>query len=385
MDSVDVITSAMVLAAGRGTRLHPLTAGRAKAVIPFLNRPLLDYTLDWLRRCGLEEVVINLHHCPDSVRRRYGGHAFGVRLRYSVEEKLLGTAGGVRAALDALGQRVLLVNGDVVTSMALGPLVDHHRRNRALATLALHSGGAALEHPAVLMGEGGEVAGFPEPPQAPPEHRVGGSVASGMPEEAGRKSAAHAAAHACFAGIHLVEREVFELVPPLRPCGIVDPVYRQLIAAGLPVHAVELAGPWYEVGTLPRYLQSQLCALRREDFPLAYEGYQRQTIGGFVTTTASIGRAGVEPPFMIADGARVADGAQLKGVIAGRNSCIGAGATVVDSVLLDGAWVGTAATLEGVVVLENAYVPPGTEVRDQAWSGSGPLRNGASVVPAASG
>ena len=348
MNRVDgrVADAAMVLAAGHGQRLRPLTNDRAKAMVPFLNRPLLDYALDWLRRCGFAQIVVNLHHCPDSIAGHYGHGAFGVRLCYSVEEELLGTAGGPRAVLEALGERALLVNGDIVASLPLGPLRLHHEQSGALATLALHHGEAASGYPPVPTDQEGRVLGFPASPD---------------PVDA----------TACFTGVHLVERDVLETIPEGAVCGMVEPVYRQLLAAELPVHGVALSGPWHEIGTVARYRDAQLSALRREEFSIAFEGYRRQTAGGWRAPDARVGQAGLAPPYLLANGARIADGAQVSGVVAGRDTRIGPGATVIDSVLLDGARVGTGARLERAIVVEDTYVPPGTRLADGVWTADG--------------
>jgi NDP-sugar pyrophosphorylase family protein len=332
----------MILAAGNATRLRPLTTRRAKAVVPFLNRPLLDYNLDWLRRCGFEEVVINLHHCSDSLTGHYGDRAFGMRIHYSPEERLLGTAGGPRAAMEALGQTTLLVNGDIAAALSLGPLIEHHHANRALATMALYSGPEARAYPAIPVDGDGRVLGF-----------SGGTGANGE--------------HACFTGIHLVERDVLELVPPGMPCGIVDTLYRHLLSEELPLHALTLPGRWNEMGTVPRYIEAQIDALRREDYPIAYGDYQRVAAGGFKSVLAWYGRAGLDVPYMLAEGVRVADGASLVGVVAGPRARIGEGAKLERTIVLAGATVGAGANLRGVVVSENAHVPPGAVLRDEVW------------------
>jgi len=340
------IDSVMLLAAGHAMRLRPLTSERAKAVVPFLNRPLLDYNLDWLHRCGFEEIVINLHHCADSLRGLYGDRAFGMRLSYSPEETLLGTAGGPRAALDTLGQTTLLVNGDIAADLSLGSLIEHHHESRALATMALYSGPEARDYPAIPVGADGRVQGF-----------------SGGERENGE--------HACFTGIHLIERDTLELVPPGRPCGIVDTIYRHLLSEGLPLHALTVPGRWNEIGTVSRYIEAQIDALRREDFPIAFRGYQRVSASCYKSLRAWYGRAGLTAPYMLAEGVRVADGAVLDGVVAGPRARVGVGASLENVILLPGATVGTGASLSNVVVTENAHVTAGTVLRDEVWTAAG--------------
>ena len=337
--------TAMVLAAGYGTRLKPLTATRAKAVVPFLNRPLLDYTLDWLRRCGFTEVVINLHHCPESVRARYRERPFGVDVHFSVEESILGTAGGPRKVLDRLGARVLVVNGDVATTIAPGPLWQHHRASGALATMALHAGAGGRPYPGIEIDEDG---GITHIPGIGIGASVGGDAAAG-----------------CFTGIHIVEREVLDLVPEGTYCGMVDPIYGCLLEERLPLHGVVVPGSWYEIGTPERYVSCQLEALRREDFPLAFEGYRRIMPGGYVRGLVGSFRAGLRPPFMLDQHVELEEASLIEGVIAGSRAYVGYGATVRDSVLMQRAWVGTGAHVERCIVLEDAVVPSGARRVDE--------------------
>ncbi len=335
--------TAMVLAAGYGTRLEPLTSTRAKAVVPFLNRPLLDYTLDWLRRCGFTRAVINLHHHPESVRARYRERHFGIDVHFSVEEPILGTAGGPRTLLDRLGARVLIVNGDVVTTIAPGPLWQHHSSSGALATMALHAGPGGRQYPGIEIDDDGGITHIPG---------VGTGASVG-------------AAAGCFTGIHIVEREVLDLIPEGTYCGVVDPIYGRLLEERLPLHGVVVPGSWYEIGTPARYLSCQLEALRREEFPLAFEGYRRIVPGGYVRGLVSWFRAGMRPPFMLDQQVELEEGALIEGVIAGSRAYVGYGATVRDSVLMKRAWIGTGAHVERCIVLEDAVVPSGARRVDE--------------------
>jgi NDP-sugar pyrophosphorylase family protein len=371
--------SAMILAAGFGTRLRPLTATRAKAVVPFLNAPLLDHSLDWLQRCGFEEVVINLHHLPETVVETYRDHGFDLQIHFNVEPSILGTAGGPRAVLERLGERVLIVNGDIAARLPLGPLWQRHRDSGALATLALHAGPAAAEHPLIeldaegritrIPGVGGETAdregrggdGGDAGESGVLDNRSGGD-GDGSDKLGGAGGGAPAG---CFTGIHIVEREVLETVPEGRFCGIVDPVYGALLGQGLPVCGVVVPGPWYEIGTADRYRDAQLEALRREQLPGAYDRCRRLARGGYTRGRVVWTRAGLRPPFFLDEGVRIEKGALVEGVVAGARAHVGSGADVRESVLQARAWVGAGARLERCVVMEDAVVPAGARLIDQ--------------------
>src|SRR3712207_6078860 len=121
---------ALVLAGGEGTRLRPLTYTTPKPAIPLAGRPFLSFMLDWLRSHGVDEVILSLGFRSDDVRRVLGDIYDGMRLRYVVEDEPLGTAGPVRLALDqgVLAERVLVLNGDVLTDIDLTAEVEQHER-----------------------------------------------------------------------------------------------------------------------------------------------------------------------------------------------------------------------------------------------------------------
>src|SRR5258705_83037 len=130
---------AMVLSAGYGTRLWPLTEDRTKPAIPILGKPLVGYVAEYLARYGFDEIVVNLHHRPESVRAALGdGSRFGVNLEYVEEPVILGTSGALDNAKELLGdQTFLVVNGKIITDIDLNVALETHRRTEALATLVL--------------------------------------------------------------------------------------------------------------------------------------------------------------------------------------------------------------------------------------------------------
>jgi len=239
---------AMILAAGFGTRLWPLTIGRTKPAIPFLNRPLIAFTIDYLRRYGVEDVIINLHHEPESVRQQIGdGSRFGVRIHYSVEEpEILGTAGALDNVRDQLDRDTFIViNGKIITDLDLTRALETHRQQKALATLVLKPNHKYERFSEVKITDDGriaEFAGFPNPqsairsPQSP----------------------------LMFTGIHLMEPGIFEYIPRGVFSDSVRDVYPKAMADGKVIAAHVGDGLWRELSTIPRYLEISLEFLARE-------------------------------------------------------------------------------------------------------------------------
>src|SRR4030095_13177878 len=130
---------AMILSAGYGTRLWPLTEDRTKPAIPILGKPLVGYVAEYLARYDIKDIVVNLHHRPESVRAALGdGSRFGVSLQYVEEPVILGTSGALDNARHLLGvETFVVINGKIITDLDLGHALKTHRESKALATLIL--------------------------------------------------------------------------------------------------------------------------------------------------------------------------------------------------------------------------------------------------------
>lgn len=164
--SAGAFSRALVLTAGLGTRLRPLTLVRAKAAVPVDGEPLACRVVRWLVENGTADLVLNLHHRPASITSALGdGSDLGARIRYSWESPVLGSAGGPRHALPLLldgttAQTMLLVNGDTLTDVDLGKLAAQHRRTGALVTMALIVNHWPDKYGGVLLDQHGAVTGF---------------------------------------------------------------------------------------------------------------------------------------------------------------------------------------------------------------------------------
>jgi mannose-1-phosphate guanylyltransferase len=185
-----VLPATLVLAAGFGTRLRPLTYVRAKAALPVAGRPLVSRILEDLARQGVRDVVVNLHHLPASITRVVGdGSQHGLRVRYSWEEPVLGSGGGPRRALPLLeSDPFLIVNGDTLTDVPLAGLLAAHEAWGARVTLAVIPNEHPERYGGVLVGDDGQVVGFtPKGDPRPSFHFVGLQVAcadvfAGLPD-----------------------------------------------------------------------------------------------------------------------------------------------------------------------------------------------------------
>lgn len=245
---------AMILAAGFGTRLFPLTIDRTKPAIPFLGKPLVGYVAEYVAKFGFSDFVVNLHHQPDSVIEALGdGSRFGVRINYTLEEpKILGTAGALDNAREFLdGDAFLIVNGKIISDIDISAAVETHRKSGALATMVLKEN-HKREKFTIVETEGGLVTGF-------------GDFARPLTEEEIRESEHELFVPLMFTGIHILEPRVFDYIQPGVYSDIVPHVYKPALAKGEKIAAHVADGNWFELSTIPRYLDISLAMMNGTD------------------------------------------------------------------------------------------------------------------------
>ena len=317
----------MILAAGLGERMRPLTLTVPKPAIPVLGRPMITEVLTGLVRQGVTHAVVNVHHLPDALRGLLGdGSSLGLRaLEFSVEEKILGTAGGILEASPWLtGDGTIVVrNADFLADVDLEAALRAHRTSGKPATLVLvpHRPGYSV----VEVGGDGAVLSLAGQPRTDPD-RVRGRF--------------------LFTGLQLIEESVIDRIPADGPSDIVRDVYRDLAAEGQ-LHSWVHDGFWWEFGHPAEYLTGSLELLamsqERRRRVLAADGVH--TIGD---CNAALG-AGVDIH---------AAGLTLRGGVAlGFASLIAEGATLEDTIVMPESWIGPGVSLRRSIVGPGAEVP----------------------------
>lgn len=296
---------ALVLTAGLGTRLRPLSNVRAKPAVPIAGRPLVIRILEWLAEQGVADAVLNLHHRPETITRAVGhGETAGVRVRYSWEPVVLGSAGGPRQALPLLGPRFFIINGDTLTTIPLRAVAETHEHTGAAVTLAVAPHPAPERYGGVLVEDDGRVGGF---------------------VRTGRGPAAH------FVGVQLVEAAVFEGLPAGRPAATIGGLYDGLLPApedgrcGV-IRAHRFAHEFLDVGSPADYLAASVAVARREGHEVLPAGN-----GSTIHPTASLTRTAIWDDVVVGPDCRleeciVADGVSLPaGTTLRRRICVPAG------------------------------------------------------------
>ena len=287
---------ALVLTAGLGTRLRPLTDVRAKPALPVAGDPLIRRIIAWLAAQDVRDLVLNLHHRPETIAAVVGdGADLGARVRYSWEQpRVLGSAGGPRQALPLMGaDTFLIVNGDTLTDLALAPMIDAHEASRAsgaLVTLALVPNREFERYGGVALDQQQRVTGFPRRgPEAKGSHH--------------------------FIGVQVVHASAFAALIPGEPAASIGGVYDALIAAR------------------PGAVRGFVCEARFWDVGTPADYWR--TSQAFVPTpgaTSSIGR-----------GTRIDPSARVARSILWDDVDIGAGAAIDECIVTDGVRVAAGA------------------------------------------
>ena len=231
----------MILAAGEGRRLRPLTLHMPKPMLPVAGRPLLEHIIIHLRRCGVADLAINLFHLPNAVISYFGdGAAWGVRLRYSVEERLLGSAGGVKRLEAFFDDTFVVYYGDLLTWADLRPMISHHRAKGALATMALYRVPDPWNRGIVELDDAGFIARFAE---KPPRDQVFSNLAN--------------------AGIYVLEPEVLARIPAETPYDFGHDVFPAMLSDGQDIAGFELQDTLIDIGLPEKYEEANRMAATR--------------------------------------------------------------------------------------------------------------------------
>ncbi len=241
---------AMILAAGFGTRLFPLTIDRTKPAIPFLGKPLVGYVAEYVARYGFKDIIVNLHHQPESVKRALGdGSDYGVKIHYTLEvPKILGTAGALDNARHLLeDETFLIVNGKIITDIDIAAALETHRKTGALATMVLKEN-AMRERFTVVETTDNFVTAFGDFPENSERNKI-------------QNPKSKTQNPLMFTGIHILEPRVFDYIPRGVYSDIVPTFYNPAIRNGERIAAHLSDGNWFELSTIPRYLDISLAMM----------------------------------------------------------------------------------------------------------------------------
>jgi mannose-1-phosphate guanylyltransferase len=320
---------ALILAGGEGTRLRPLTYTVPKPVLPLAGRPHIAYVIDWLAGHGVDDVIVSCGFLAEGMRRAIAELEPGVQIRYAEEPDARGTAGAIRFAEEMLGDRFLVLNGDVLCDLDLTALIEQHDRTGARATIALYPVADPTGYGLIHRHEDGEVTEFLEKPE---------------PDEIDTDE--------INAGAYLLERPVLDEIPPDRAVSIEREVFPKLIGKGL--YGIRLEGYWIDIGTPDRFLEANWDILEERVKTVTGDELDGSLMVGPGSEVSA--DAQLKAPCVIGANCRVGAGAMIERSVLLDDCVIAENATVSNSILSGGVTVEDGARLEGAVIGEDELV-----------------------------
>jgi mannose-1-phosphate guanylyltransferase len=341
---------AVVLVGGEGTRLRPLTYATPKPLLPIANQAFLERQLTWLAGYGVDEVVLSLGYLPDAFEAQFPEGRFGdVVLRYAVEDHPLGTAGAIRFAARGLDERLVVCNGDVLTTLDLGELVAFHDARQAEATICLTKVADPSAFGVVPTRADGEVVAFVE---KPPKGK--------------------APSNCINAGTYVLEPSVLQRIPDRLTVSIERETFPRMLEEPSRLYAMTSDAYWIDIGTPEKYLRAHADVLAGVLGSPPAPGARETAPGIWVQGEADIhAEARLEAPVLVGDEVRIGAGARVARSVLGPGSSIGSGARVLRSAVHQGAALDPDAEVIDSVLGAGARLGPGAIASDQTVIGAG--------------
>ena len=335
---------ALILAGGKGTRLRPLTVYTPKPIVPVVNRPLILYQIETLKRAGITDITLSLSYQPDKIEHLIGsGSEQGVIIRYVTEPSPMGTAGAYKYGIGASKDTTVVFNGDVITDLDVGRLLEFHRSNGAAATLTLAPVPDPSRYGLVPVDKSGKITRFLEKPTD--------------------EDRAKLKANTINAGVYVLESEILSMIPKETNRSFEYDVFPQILEKKIPFFGYVMKDEyWRDIGTPESYLE-------------AHHDLLNGRLGGFEQPEQDRSevatRAEVDKSSVIGEGCVIKPGARIL------NSVIGAGvhveekAVIQNSVVWPHTRVAAAAEIDNAVIGRschigrNAIVGPGSVLGDK--------------------
>ncbi|MEO7659531.1 MAG: NDP-sugar synthase [Pyrinomonadaceae bacterium] len=311
---------ALILAGGKGTRLRPLTVYTPKPIVPVVNRPFLLYQIEVLLKAGITDITLSLSYQPDKIEQLLGnGSEFGVNLRYITEPNPMGTGGAYKFAADALRETTIVFNGDILTNIDVGNLVEFHAANEAAATLALIPVEDPSRYGLAGVDEQGRIRRFVEKPNV-------GDLAD-------------LRTNTINAGVYVLEPSILDIIAKDANRSFEYDIFPDILKREMPFFGYVMKSEyWLDIGTPSSYLK-------------AHRDYLDGKVSGFEIEKEKDSdiatRAEVDSRSFIGEGCTVKPGAKI-----------------INSVIGPGVYVDEKASIENSVIWSHTRISASAEIRD---------------------
>lgn len=338
---------AVVMAGGEGTRLRPLTCSRPKPMVPVAGRPVMEHITALLRRHGIHDIAVTLQYLPDIISRHFeDGGQFGVRMRYYIESKPLGTAGSVRNAAGFLDDTFLVISGDSLTDIDISKAVEFHRERDAMATLVLKRVDIPLEYGVVVTDNDGRIVRFLEKPGW-------GEVLSDTVNT----------------GIYILSPEIFDYYGENEFFDFSKDLFPILLRENKKMYGYVTEDYWCDIGDIKAYMQANFDVIDRK-VKTDISGIEIKE-GVFVgQDTAIDGDVRLEAPCLVGSGCHIRDGSAIGMYsIIGDNSVIADRCSIKRSIIWKNTDIGSKAQLRGSIICSRTCLEPGVSAFENSVVG----------------
>lgn len=314
---------AVILAGGNGTRLHPLNSPTPKPLMPFFDRPIIEYAVKLLAKHGIDDIIITTSHLAKGIADYFGdGSRWNARIRYSIENRPAGSAGAVRLIKDMIEDTFIVFSADVITDFDLAAATREHRSAGSIASILLHKTDEIAQFGVVSRDSAGRVTRFVEKP-----------------------GAAEALGNVVNTGIYVLEPEVLSSIPDNSVQDFANNLIPLLLRNQESVYGFDMPGYWCDVGDVLQYRNAHFHALQGKlkiDLPAVHAG-EGIWVGNGVSIDPT---AQLSSPIFIGSGASIGRNAVIgEQTVIGANAIIDEGAHISRSVIGAGAFIAPEITL----------------------------------------
>lgn len=338
---------AVLMAGGKGTRLLPLTVYRPKPMIPFFNKPMMEYILRNLIEAGVEEVFVLVGYLKERIMNYFGdGSEYGIEIHYSNGENInLGTAGATKKVVDKINDTFIVASSDVLTNLNLMELFEFHKKKKALATIALSQVEDPTQYGVAIVDSGNRILRFKEKPK---------------PEEA--------FSNLVNAGIYVFEPEVFDLVPKGENFDYSLNLFPKMLEENLPLYGFPFKEYWNDVGRPSSYLQATEDAFFGK---LRLKEIRVDTLKGnieyggaiFTGKRCRLRRFNVRGFAVIGDNVEIGRNVKIERSVIFSNTVIEEGAEIREAIIGENVYIGKGAVIEeGSVIGDNSVIEEFTKI-----------------------
>ncbi len=320
------------MAAGVGSRLMPLTTSVPKPMVPVANRPIMEYSINLLKRYNISDIITNLHYLPDSITNYFGeGSEFGINLAFSNEKELLGTAGGLKNNEWFFDQTFVVLSGDALTDINLDKMLAFHKEKNSLATIALKKSDRVENFGVVIIDQESRIKNFQEKPRTD-----------------------EALSNLVNTGIYIFEPEIFSYIPKQEFFDFGRQLFPMLVEKGLPFCGYEMDDYWCDIGTLELYRQANEDVLHER---LGVFGHIQSKINSYTHINGKV---------LIGDNVKIGKDVEVTGNVIIGNNCY-----IDDNVVLRNVIIWDDVRVESEAILNECIIGRGSTLEKGSNVGSG--------------